>query len=735
MKIHFAFRIIHCLLFLIPIQSFSQDVFYPQKIEGEIIFDGMPDETAWQNIRPLDVVMNVPEFGKEPTQGSEIMLAYDEHFIYLAGRLFDSEPEKIQAPSKKRDELGLNNDWFGIIIDSYNDNENALAFFTTPSGLRLDMTVFNDAQGDFPISMSWNTFWDVATVQNEQGWFVEMKIPFSSLRFQDDNGKVKMGIITWRWLARSNELTVFPAIPPDWGFWSVFKPSKAKDAVFENVVKKNPVYVAPYVLGGIQQSHKLNEAETAYEKETEPDIEAGLDLKYSLTSNLTMDLTVNTDFAQVEADNQQVNLTRFSLFFPEKRLFFLERESLFDFNMGGPNKLFHSRTIGIDDGEPVRILGGVRLNGRVGGLDLGLINMQTAKTDSLNTMNHGVVRLKKQVFNPFSYVGAMLTNKIDFKGDYSTVYGLDGVFKIGDLHYLTTRWAQSFNDENKAGSMLDAGRFFAFLEKRTYKGLNYVASFSHSGENFSPEMGFLIRENYTRFGGTLKYGWTDLEKSKILRYSIGLDGFGLKSLESKDWESAELRATVDMLFKSGVYIDCYPGWQFENVPDTFKLSDETEIPSGIYRFYNVTGEISSPGTSLFRVTGNYNLGQFYDGTLYSVSADIGWNISPSFLVSLYYQYNKASFKDRNQSLLAHVSRFNLVYMMNTKLSASAFLQYSNTSNKAITNLRMRYNPREGIDLYFVYNDNLNSDRNREVPILPVSGLRTFLVKFVYTFVL
>jgi len=291
------------------------------RITGAVKLDGLSNEQAWEGIHPLPVVMHAPNFLDEPSERTEILVAFDNDYLYLAGRLFDSEPSRIQSASKKRDEMKPNNDWFGVVIDSFNDKENALVFFTTPSGLRLDMHVFNDAIADEYFNASWNTFWDVATVRNGQGWFVEMRIPFSSLRFQDREGRVVMGLIAWRWIARKNELIIFPEVSPKWGGWSGFKPSQAQEVVFEGLYSRRPLYVAPYALGGFGRSFELNDQETAYVRDDEPAHEAGLDIKYGLTSNLTLDLTLNTDFAQVEADDEQINLTRFSLFFPEKRLF------------------------------------------------------------------------------------------------------------------------------------------------------------------------------------------------------------------------------------------------------------------------------------------------------------------------------------------------------------------------------------------------------------------------------
>jgi len=402
------------------------------RINGPVTLDGLSDEPAWKGIEPFPVIMYMPNFGVEPSERTEILVAYDDDFLYVAGRLYDREPSKIQANSKERDSRDPSSEWFSIFIDSFNDKENALAFLTTPAGLRNDFTISNDAVGADPINRSWNTFWDVATVCNDEGWFAEMRIPFSSLRFQDRNGHVVMGIITWRYIARKAEWIVFPAIPPNWGFISFEKPSKAQEVIFEGIYSRKPLYVAPYVLGGLGHYSELNEEKTIYQRIENLEHEAGLDVKYGLTSNLTLDITLNTDFAQVEADDQQANLTRFSLFFPEKRLFFQERSSNFDFNFetSEPNRLFYSRRIGIHEGKLVRIYGGARLVGRVGPWDLGFLSMQTAQTEDLPSENFGVFRLRRRVFNPYSYIGVISTTRFGMDGTYNVAYGLDGIIRV-----------------------------------------------------------------------------------------------------------------------------------------------------------------------------------------------------------------------------------------------------------------------------------------------------------------
>ena len=215
----------------------------------------------------------------------------------------------------------MTTDYLGISIDSYNDKENALLFFTNPNGIRWDATVSNDGTptGEtMPINMNWNTFWDVKTTMDDQGWYVEMCIPISSLRFQSTDQTIVMGISFFRWVPAKNEGYTFPEISLEWGDLATFKPSLFAEVEFEGLDPKKPLYISPYLLTGFEQYFDLNTSETAYDHSQDTRLEPGLDLKYGITPNTTLDVTVNTDFAQVEADDQQFNLTRFSLFFPRK---------------------------------------------------------------------------------------------------------------------------------------------------------------------------------------------------------------------------------------------------------------------------------------------------------------------------------------------------------------------------------------------------------------------------------
>jgi hypothetical protein len=399
----------------------SQEQISIPRIDGELRFDGNVDDACWQNIRPLKMVMHTPTFGNAATEKSEIMICYDNTYLYVGARLFDSKAGEMLISSKKRDESEVASEELMLIFDSFNDKENGLGFSTTPTGLRSDFTISKDAMGQDdpsqgPFNMSWNTFWDVKTTRNNLGWFAEIRIPFSSMRFKEKNGKIVMGLICIRNIAHKNEVDIFPAIPPNWGPSSAYRPSKAQEITFESLISRKPFYIAPYIIGGYQLDNILDNASNGYDLSKNPKLNAGLDIKYGLTNNLTMDLTVNTDFAQVEADDEQINLTRFSLFFPEKRTFFQERSSVFVFDFEPGSSLFYSRRIGLNEGDQVPIYGGARITGMIGKWDVGFLDMQThavnqveGETNPLASENFGILRLRRQVINENSYVGGIVT--------------------------------------------------------------------------------------------------------------------------------------------------------------------------------------------------------------------------------------------------------------------------------------------------------------------------------------
>jgi len=712
------------------------------RITSPVTLDGLSNEGAWAGVKPLPLIQIIPNYGKPPTEKTEILIGHDDDFIYVAGRLYDREPDKIQSPSKKRDFFESNTEWLGILFDTFNDKENALGFFTTPSGLRWDGMVTNDAEqrtiNEMPINASWNTFWDVAVVQNDRGWFAEMRIPFSSLRFQEKDGCVVMGMKAFRWIPRKAENDCFPAVDLKLGTMALWKPSLCREIILEGVVGRRPLYITPYGLGGYGQYYDLNAEETEYVHKNKPTTEAGLDIKYSLTSNLTLDLTANTDFAQVEADDYQVNLTRFSLFFPEKRLFFLERAGIFDFSFGEYNQLFYSRRIGIYEEEPVRIYGGARLIGRLGSWDLGVLNMQTAplRAEDAPSENFGVLRLRRRVFNPFSYVGGMITSRLGANGSYNLVYGLDGTFRVRGDDYVLVNWAQSFETgkANNAAS-LDPARFRVGWERRTRQGLGLNLSLSYSGKDYDPGLGFELREDFSRLGNRVLYGWLPGEKSFLTQHYLFTEGYAYFRNEDQSLESAEIGPGWGFLAKSGWNGEFAFKMYKESVREEISFFDKVFVPPGEYSFYGLRGYFQTPFGDLFYATVSVDAGSFYDGWRATIGIKPVWGISPNFSLSGYYQFNRVEFSGRHQFLTAQIAQIRLMATLSTKFSAAAFVQYDSALDEVTANVRLRYNPREGNDFYLVINEGLNTNRLGYSPHRPPYSGRAVMIKYSYTFVI
>lgn len=722
------------LFLLLNTLSFAQNTLIIPKVDGDVVLDGIIDEAIWMNAAQFQLIMHAPQNNVDPTESTTVYIMYDERYLYVAGIMTDSEADKIQAPSKKRDEIGLNSDYFGIFLDTFNDKENALTFTTAPSGLRTDYQIFNDAQGSFPVNVDWNTFWDVEVNQNEAGWTAEMRIPISSLRFQDEDGKVTMGISIFRFIPRKSEWSSYPNISNQWGFWSIFKPSQYAEITFESLNSRKPLYIAPYLLGGVTQRNVQNDLQTGYAFENTTTLEPGLDIKYGLTSNLTADITINTDFAQVEADNQQVNLTRFSLFFPEKRLFFLERTSTFDFGFGEQDRLFYSRRIGIQNGEPTRIYGGARVVGRAASWDLGFLSMQTEALGDINSQNNSVLRLRRQIINANTNVGGMLTSRLGTDGSQNIAYGVDGVFKLFNQSYLTTAWAQTFNDGDEVSLFsTNPARFRMNLENRDYSGFIYNLDYSYSGEDYDPGLGFQNRSNFTRIGNSVGFGWIPNDHSFVNRHQLRATGFLVISNTTGLTESAEIGSDYSLTTRKDQILSLDIKYFYEDVPSAFDLSNSVTVPAGNYEFFGSNFSYQTSRAKLYGITISGYTGTFFDGYRHSVGLSPIWSITPSINVSGFLQVNYITFPERDERLTATVARLRMLYMLNTKFTVSAFSQYSSQANGIVSNLRIRYNPREGNDLYIVFNEATNTNRDRLNPILPFTNNRTLLLKYTYTF--
>lgn len=717
------------------------------RASGPIELDGRPDEAAWAAARPLPLVQQTPTYGGALPVETDFRFLYDDEFVYVGVRCLDDRPP-IET-TFRRDNWSDNDDQVAFGLDTFNDRETMVVFVLYSTGARIDAMMANDARQMEDANVDWNTFWDGRTDRDADGWSAELRIPISSLRFEPGpGGEVVMGVNAYRYLARTQSLMVYPDVPPDWGFWSFMKPSKGERHAFSGLRSSRPIYFTPYATAGLGQAWNENAAGTGYEREDEITRDLGFDVKVGLTSNLTFDATVNTDFAQVEADDQQVNLTRFSLFFPEKRQFFLERTSNFTFSFGENDGLFYSRRIGISGGGEVPILGGARLVGRIGGLDVGLLTMQSARhrhrpcedgaacDPRIPSTHFGVLRLKKQVWNANSYVGAAVTSRREenLGSGWNTSVGADALVNVAGDDYLQFAWAQTYAD-GLANAALGAAnhRLRVQLVRAREIGFRYEAGFNRAGRDYEPGIGFQSREDYTQARGVLGWSARPGEPSPVANHG--------GSIESNlYWRNAD-RSLETAGIEAGYMVGLRRNWVFtatglftrEDLLEGFDLSDDSGVPAGRYDYAALRGEINLPSSWPVSTTATVNVGSFFDGRRVGMMLTPRWSPSPHLRITGGWGAERIEFPDRGQTFESILLRTTTELTVSTRITLSALVKYNSAADALSANVRFRFNPREGNDFYLVYNEGFHTDRYGSVPTLPVSSTRTVLLKYAYTF--
>lgn len=697
------------------------------RLPHPIVFDGRVANEEWDSIAPLPLTLYSPVYHGTPSERTEIRLAYDDAYLYASGRFYDSEANRIRVNSLYRDRWS-GDDVFALFVDSFNDNESVRRFTITPAGTRIDELLGADGRER---NLSWDAPWDVATTRDGAGWYFEMRIPFSSLRFQLGPDGVIMGVTATRLIARKNERVTFPDIDPRFRF---DQPSETRDVRLEGIQPRQPVYVTPYLLGGYDR----NAGDPGAAVDSKGVGEAGVDAKYSLADNVFLDLSVNMDFAQVEADDQQINLSRFPLFFPEKRQFFQERSDLFlyDFAQGG--RLFHSRNIGLSaDRTPVRILGGARVTGRAGRWDFGVLDVQSDAANGAPGENFGVARVKRRILNPYSYTGGMVTSRVGMDGRAAAAVGLDGSVRLPADHYATVRWAATDTEDDAGASLAERTQLFVEWARRVDRGLRYWLRVDRVGSAYTPSLGFLPRSNFLHGSVYAVYNVRGQEGRWLRSYGPGVivnaftrNGTGqLETLYAAHWWNYE--------FWNGA-----SGWlqvthRRELVDAAFPIGDGVSIPAGDYGFTNLWFNFSSGPTSRFRTAFNARAGTFYDGRQVELIAGPTWNMSRHLEVGGEYEVNFLRFPDRGEKIDIHLARLRLQVAADVRFSATALIQYNSVADLLGINLRLRYNFGEGTDLWLVYDEGLNTVRNPgDAPaLLPLSRSRALRTKLTYTFAL
>jgi hypothetical protein len=686
-------------------------------------------------VPPVSFTTHWPEFGKAPREPTEARIAHDERYLYVAFRNGDSKPDAIKVSTLKRDTIDFGaQDLNCVLIDSFNDNENSLAFYTNPAGVRSDGAITHDATITPALVSDPNFFWDVVTHRDGQGWSSEFRIPFSTLRYNVIDGKVTMGIILYRMIPRLGELSTFPAIE---AAYNPGRPSKSRDVTLDGVPHWTPLYATPYVLGGYGTFTALDATTMAAARNREFPREIGGDVKYGVTSNFTFDATINPDFAQVEADSFQINLNRFNLFYPEKRPFFLERAAVLEVPLQGNDRLFYSRQIGIVGTHQVGIYGGLRGIGRFGDWDVGVMDLQTQDASGVGpSENMGVVRLRRQVIDETSYLGGLLTTRIGNDGSRNTVGAVDSALHLSGDTYLEFNLAHAWwrteptmegaPVTSAGGHAIDDSFGLVHLQRRSSKGLLYEAEASRSGPGFVPGLGFLERTNFARFAGRLGWGWADV--GDFRSQTLAMSGTVYTSNVDNSLQSALITPVWRARTKASAGFGVSATFDRENVTKDFALSDKVSIPAGKYSFVSGTLTYASPVDQTFSYQPTLTAGQYFDGKRVAPGFTMAVRATEHVVVSGSYTLNYIKLNDGQPTFVSHLGLVRLLVMLNAQLSLTTFAQINSIKGSTLVNTRLRYNPSEGHDLYLVY-DNGHSYDDRD----PTLNQQTFLLKYSYTF--
>ena len=696
------------------------------EIDDPILLDGQLDEGAYYTVPAItDFIQQAPDEGAPATEKTEAWIFFDPDNIYVAARVWDSAPpSQWVANEMRRDTRQLRqNDTFAIILDTFYDRRNAVAFYTNPIGALADFAITNEGNPN----SDWNPVWDVRTGRFEDGWTVEMEIPFKSLRYRPGPSQI-WGVQLRRNVRRKNEWAYITPLPISAGSGpgGIFRVSEAATLVgIDAPSGSKNLEVKPYAIGGVS----TNLAASPPTRNV-GDGNGGLDVKYGLTQNLTADFTVNTDFAQVEVDEQQVNLTRFNLFFPEKREFFLEGRGIFDFARGGFSgsfggtlrsggggffgggnapTIFYSRQIGLQNRSIVPIVGGGRVTGKVGAFDVGALNIQTdADVQAGAEMtNFTVVRLKRDILRR-STIGGIFTNRsVSLLGDGSSqAYGADATFSFYENVSLLGYVARTqVPDPGRQGKDLSyQGRFNYGGDRYGFQGEHLLVE-----KNFLPEVGFLRRSNFRRTYTTARFSPRPQSLTNIRQFRLegSFDYIETADLAIVETRQSQLGFSTELENSDRFGISVADNYEFLH-EEFMPGPDDVVFPVGAYSFLDVEATYS-PGAQR-RLNGSFSVrvGDYFDGNIRSIGFNRGrlevtqrLSLEPSVSVN----WINSPYGSFRTDLI--VSRVN--YTFTPRMFFSGLIQYNSGTNTVSNNLRLRWEYSPGSELFVVYTEDRETD--------------------------
>jgi hypothetical protein len=694
------------------------------KLTMPLRLDGKLDEAVYEEVPAISgFIQTEPVFGEPATQKTEFWILYDDKNLYISTRCWEDHPEKMVLNEMRRDATNIGqNERIGITIDTFYDRRNGATFSVTALGGRSDGQITDERQ----YNADWNPVWDVATGRFEGGWTLEIAIPFKSLKYRPGRNQIwgfQIGRLN-RWKNESDYLT---PIPPALATRGLFQISVAPTLVGLEVPEgaKN-LEIKPYVISNATTD---NLARPVVSNDVTSN--AGVDVKYGVTQNLTADFTYRTDFAQVEADEQQVNLTRFNLFFPEKRDFFLENQGTFGFGGSAASfgattttsdtpVLFYSRRIGLNGSTAVPIEVGGRLTGRVGRYSIGVLDIRADEQPLTLTppTAFSAIRLKRDIMRRSS-VGVIFTDQSisQVAPGRNRAYGVDGTFAFFDNLAITTYWAKTetpgiANQDTSYRAILDyAGdRYGVQMERLVVDPL------------FKPEMGFVRRADIDRDYALFRFSPRPRTKSRVRKYTY--QG-SLTYIENRAGHVTERDREFDYGIEfqnSDKFAATYVG-TYEFIPVPFAIASNVTVPVGGYNYGSgLVGYTLGPQR---RLSGTFQMqyGPFYDGHKATYTISTGrLTIRPQFAIEPGLSLNKVDLVEGSFTSTVLSSR--LTYTMTTRMFASALLQYVSSTNTVAVNARFRWEYQPGSEFFVVYNE----QRNTLAPSFPGLSNRALIVK-------
>ena len=691
-------------------------------LEDSPIIDGnILGEKLWEKVPIIENLRQIkPDYGLPASEKTSIRVAYTNKSFYVAVVCYDKAPDKIVISDSRRDADLNDEDSFLFILDTYNDQQNGFLFGTNASGMEYDAQINNEGEGNFSsnrqqggviggTNLNWDASWEVKTESGDYGWSAEFSIPLRSIRFNSGTDKI-WGINFQRNISKRSETAYWANLPL--GF-DIKRLSLAGKMTGINLKSPKNLKVIPYALTQVAQDKTISKINSSR-------ADFGGDIKYSLTPGLTLDLTYNTDFAQVEVDDQQVNLDRFNLFFPEKRPFFLENAGQFSVGSPGEVDLFFSRRIGIGDGGSlVPIIGGSRVSGKVGQTNVGLLSMFTDEVEidgdiGIVKNNYSVARVNHDFAKSRSSLGGLFVNRngIGISDDYNSVFALDGKLGLGKKAQIT-----GYISKSSTPGIKSREHAFKILAVYNWNGWNLRAGYTEVGEGFNPEVGFLQRSAFKKPEFLIFKQWRPNNTGKFLEVRPHVSYRGYWNFNNTQ-ETGFLHIDNHWVWESGFEIHTGINFTKETVLEAFPISLVT-IDPGIYDHKELQFVMFTNPNNKASFRNRTYIGGYFGGSRISSSNKVNLRLGDKFNAETNFNYNRLKLPNGLTNVV--ITGVRLAYSFTPRMFLQSLVQYNNVSEITSVNARFGWLKNANTGLFVVINivkdnDFLNQLNNQSITI-------------------